>query len=104
MNEIVKIIEVDHLAERPKDGRAFDMEAYELQLQQNKLRADDENMEESKDNEDWSDDSDDSRDIEDNGKHKKKDFAVSNFLLSVFNFSRLYVMILVIFWLVQFLP
>ena len=77
MNEIVKIIEVDHLAERPKDGRAFDMEAYELQLQQNKLRADDEKMEESNDKEDWSDDSDDSSDMEDNGKHKKKDTALN---------------------------
>lgn len=37
LDNIVKIIEVDHLAERPKDGRAFDMEAYEQKLLNNKL-------------------------------------------------------------------
>lgn len=77
LDDIVKIIEVDHLAERPKDGRAFDMDEYELQLQRNKLRADDEDMEESKENEDWSDDSDESSEIEDNGKHKKKDTVLN---------------------------
>lgn len=30
LDNIVKIIEVDYLAQRPKDGRAFDYEAYEV--------------------------------------------------------------------------
>jgi WD repeat-containing protein 55 len=32
-DDIVKIIDVSHLADRPKDGTAFDLEAYEASIQ-----------------------------------------------------------------------
>ena len=55
LDNIIKIIEVDFLAERPKDGRTFDMQAYEesikskLKPNHGKLEInEDEEMEENK--------------------------------------------------------
>lgn len=98
LDNIVKVIEVDFLKNRPMDGRAFDLEAYEAsiasKLKPNHgkiLNDEDDEMEESKDRrseDEWSDesgdnddsdDSDDSDDIEDmdTGKHKKKDRSLN---------------------------
>jgi hypothetical protein len=86
-DDIVKIMDVSHFEERPKDG-SFNLEAYEAALDHKPNHGKNETIKAAKekvDSDEWSDDSDDSgskdsdsddsddsMNEEDNLKHKKK--------------------------------